>query len=250
MKKIKEIILGLLIISAAGAFGMFVYNHETGKTNRELAKRMAEVSPGGALPETIEGLRQAIALYEEQIERNVREGVQTGIYWKILATRLADKSMHRDALDAYERAIYFNSEDPALYYLTGVSAAIVAKEVIGFGVNSDRERERFYNLSENAYLRSLDLDPLYTRPMYGVAVLYVFELDRPNDALPHLEHYLSIHPTDTSAMFVHARANFMLENYSAAIDMYDRIIARSRDQKVREEASINRDYIQGLIYER
>jgi len=249
MKQFKEIVLGIFIIIAFGWLVTFIYRHESSKQNKDLAKRMMELSPRGGPPETIDGLRQAIALYEDQIERNVREGAQTGAYWKILATRLADRGMHRDALEALERAIHFNSEDPILFYLTGVSAANVAKSIVGFSANADRERMHYFNLSENAYKRALELDITYTKAMYGLAVLYVFEFDRPQDAITYLERYMQIQPSDIQAMFVLARAYFATEQYSQAVDLYDRIASRAKDQKIKNEALNNREIIQGIIYE-
>jgi tetratricopeptide (TPR) repeat protein len=248
MKKFKEFVVAIIIITAVGALIYFMYQRGSETTNRELARRMAEISPRGGPPETIEGLRQAIALYENQIERNVAEGAQTGVYWKILAMRLADRNMHNDALRALERAIYFNTEDPVLYYLTGVSAGAVAKSIIGFSVNANNEREHYFQLSENGYLRALELDITYTRPMYGLGVLYAFELDRPEDAIIHLERYLQIRTSDFNAMFVLARSYFMTGDYTRAIEMYDRIADRTRDRQVREEALYLKDIILGMLY--
>ena len=249
MKKLKEIVLALLILGAVGSLIYFMYQSGSTKTNRELAKRMAEISPRGGPPETIDGLRQAISLYEDQIERNIREGAQTGVYWKILATRYADRNMHNDALDALERAIYYNTEDAALYYLTGVSAASVAKSVVGFSTSAERERDHYYKLAEKSYLRALEIDITYTRPMYGLGVLYVFELDRPHDAIVYLERYLQILTSDVSAMFVLARAYYVTENFSRAIELYDRIVDRTKDKNIREEALNNKDIIMGMMYE-
>ena len=249
MKKLKEIFIAILIIAITGYLTLSVYRAQSSRANRELAKRIAELSPKGGPPETIDGLRRAIALYEDQIERNVREGAQTGVYWKILATRLADRNMHNDALNALERAIYYNTEDPVLYYLTGVSAANAAKSIVGFSANANREREGYFRLSENSYKRALELDVTYTRPMYGLAILYVFELDRPQDAIFHLERLLQIIPSDNSAMFVLARAYFMTENLQKASEIYSRIAERTRDKSLKEEALYNRDIIQGMLHE-
>ena len=249
MKRLKDIVIAILILAAVGSLIYFMYQRGSTRNNRELSRRMAEISPRGGPPETIDGLRRAITLYEDQIERNVREGAQTGVYWKILATRLADRGMHNDALSALERAIYFNTEDASLFYLTGVSAASVAKSVVGFSPSAERERAHYYSLSEKSYLRALELEITYTRPMYGLGILYVFELDRPQDAIVQLERYLQILPSDIPAMFVLARAYFMTQNFSRAIELYDRIIDRTRDQNIRQEALINKDFIQGMLYE-
>jgi tetratricopeptide (TPR) repeat protein len=249
MKRIKEFLLAIVVLAVLVSFLYFVFKDVNSKTNRELTKRIHELSPRGGPPETIDGLRRAIALYEDQIERNVREGAQTGVYWKILGIRLAEKNSHNEALDAFERAIYFNTEDAALYYLTGVSAASAAKSTVGFSAGAEREKDRLYKLSENSYLRAMELDITYTKPMYGIGILYVFELNRPQDAIPYLERYLKISVSDTSAMFILARAYYSTENYASAVEWYDKIVDRAKDKKIKEEALKNKDIILGMLYE-
>ena len=249
MKIFKGIVTVLVIIGVIVLFVILVNRCESSIYSRDLTRRINELSPRGGTPETIEGLRQAIALYEDQIERNVREGAQTGVYWKILATRLADRNMHNDALEALERAIYFNSEDPLLFYLTGVSAGVVAKSIVGFSANSELEREHYFSLSENSYVRAIELNATYARAMYGLAVLYVFELGKAQDAIVYLERFLQLEPSDNNAVAVLARANFMLGNFWEAVELFDRIAARTKDERMREEALENREFIMRLIYE-
>jgi len=249
MKKLKEFLFVVVILLVAGALVHFIYTNTSTRPSKELAKRMAELSPRGGPPETIDGLRKAIALYEDQIERHVREAAQTGVYWKILATRLADRSLHNDALAALERAIYYNTDDAAIYYMTGVSAGHVGKSVIGLTIDSERERERYFKLAENSYLRALEIDITYTRPMYGLAVLYVFEFDRPEDAIVQLERYLQIQASDVNAMFLLARAYFMTQDLARASEIYLRIADRTRNKEIREQALELRDQIEGMLYD-
>jgi len=157
--------------------------------------------------------------------------------------------MHNDALAAYEKAIYFNTEDPTLFYLNGVSAASAAEALVGVSTAIDKEKNRLFKVSENSYLRALELDATYAKPMYGLGKLYVFSLDRTLDAIPYLERYLKINVSDISAMFVLARAYYTTGNYSDALDIYDRIIARTKDKNIKEGALRNKDIIQGIIYE-
>ena len=248
MKKTKEAFIGIFAVLVLAAIVIFVYNHERGRVRRDLARAIAEISPRGGPPETIDGLRRAIALYEAQIERNVQEGAQTGSYWKILAIRLADRGMHRDAIDAFERAIHFNAEDPALFFLVGESASVVASATLDFSPAATAERERFFRLAESAYLRAIQLDPNYARPLLGLGILYTFDLNRPHDAIPLLDRYLRLLPNNIEGMFVLARAFFMTNNFNDAIELYLRIISRSRDQRVREEAQNNIETIRNLLY--
>jgi len=245
--RVKDAIIGLFVIVSFGAIIVMVYHFEMEKGHRDLAKRIVGLSPKGGPPETIDGLKNAIALYERQIDLNVKTGAQTGVYWKILAIRLADKGMHKDALDAFERALYFKADDPTIFYLTGESASIAAASTLDFNANSVAERERYQRLAESAYLRAIELDPTYAKPRLGLGILYAFDLDRPADAVLQLDRYLQIVPSDIRAMFVLARAYYMNGENDRAVDLYNRIISRSKDPKVKAEAQNNIGIIRDLM---
>jgi tetratricopeptide (TPR) repeat protein len=244
---VKDTVVGLLVAVIIGALVAMVYHYELNKSYRDLAKRIVGLSSRGRSPETIDDLKKAIALYENQIELNVKTGAQTGVYWKILAIRLADKGMHKDAIEAFDRALYYKADDPTLFYLTGESASVAAASTLPFKDNSPAERERYQNLAESAYLRSIELDPTYAKPKIGLGILYTFDMDRPSEALPHLERYMQIMPNDIRGMFVTARAYYMTENFNRAIELYDRIIARTKDPKVKAEAQNNIETIRNLM---
>jgi tetratricopeptide (TPR) repeat protein len=250
MKIRKESVLGLAVVLVLGGGIMGVYFYEKRNTNAALAARMAELSPRGGPPETIEGLRAAIAAYKDAVEAHVRDAAQTGTYWKILATRLADKGMHMDALDALEMTIRYNAEDPTPFYLTGVSAGMVAKSSLDFPREGEQssQRERYFGLSERAYLRAIELDKDYAKPRYALGVLYTFELDRANEALPHLVRYLELMPRDVEGMFLLARSYYMTGQYEKAVDLYDRILVTTKDPVKQREARNYRDYVMGQIY--
>jgi tetratricopeptide (TPR) repeat protein len=248
--KIKQrgTILGIVVLLLFAGIVLGVYLMERQKSRYELARRIAELSPRGGIPSTIEGLRAAIAIYEEAVEEHVQTAAQAGTYWKILAVRLADKGMHQDALDALEQGIRYNGEDPTLFYLTGVSAAIVAKNSLGFSrENAQAEGDYYFAMAERAYLRAVELDGAYAKPRYGLGILYCFELDRPEEAIPQLEKYLELMNRDVDAMFALARSYYMAGAYEKAIDLYDRILVSSKDAGKKDEARNNRDYIMGQM---
>ncbi len=244
---VKDAVVGLLVAVFLGALVALVYHYELNKSYRDLAKRIVGLSSKGRTPETIDDLKKAIALYENQIELNVKTGAQTGVYWKILAIRLADKGMHKDALQAFERALYFKADDPTIFYLTGESASVAAASTVNFNSNSTEEKERYQKLAESAYLRSIELDPTYGKPKIGLGILYAFDMNRSDEAIPHLERYMQIMPNDIRGMFVTARAYYMTENFDRAIELYGRILSRTKDPKVKTEAQNNIDLIRGLM---
>lgn len=244
---VKDAVIGLLVAVIFGGLVALVYHYEMNKSYRDLAKRIVGLSSNKGTPQTIDDLKKAIALYENQIEFNVKTGVQTGVYWKILAIRLADKKMYKDALAAYEKALYYNADDPTLFYLTGESASVAAASTLDFNSNSPAERDRYRNLAESAYLRSIELDPTYAKPKLGIGILYTFDMDRPADALPHLERYMQLAPNNISGMFIAARAYYMTENFNRAIELYEKIINRTKDPKVKAEAQSNMDLVRNLM---
>jgi tetratricopeptide (TPR) repeat protein len=159
--------------------------------------------------------------------------------------------MHRDALEALEKAISYNADDPTLFYLTGLSAAVVAASSLDFPGSSGApgaERDKYYALAESAYLRAIKLDPSYAKPRYGLGILYIFELDRPAEAIPHLTRYLELMSSDIDAMFVLARAYYVTGDNTAAIELYDRILSRARNQNQKAEAQKNKEIVMGQSY--
>jgi len=111
------------------------------------------MGPAGAPPETIEGLKAAIATYENRIEQHVKDVAQVGIYWKILATRLMDRKMYGEALKAIEKAVEYYPEDASLQYMEGISAANLAKSIHNVpGSDQIIQREQLFKLAEDAYL--------------------------------------------------------------------------------------------------
>lgn len=238
----------ILIVVLATVLGVFFLRRESARGS--FASRIAEMGPSGAPPETIEGLRSAIAAYEDRIERHVKDAAQTGIYWKILAVRLMDRRLYGEALEALEQAVRYFPEDPTLHYLTGLAASIVAKSTHDTGGRSGAtERGSLFAAAEAAHLRAIGLDGAYARPRYALGVLYVYELDRPVDALPHLRRFLELRSKDVDGMFVLAAAYYLTGAYREAVELYDRIISTTRDAVKRTEAENNKSSVLELLYD-
>ncbi|MCX7948620.1 MAG: tetratricopeptide repeat protein [Treponemataceae bacterium] len=232
------IFLGILV-----AGGLIFWFYQRYSSWGALATRIAEMGPAGRPPQTVEELQKAIATYEGRIERYVRDAAQLGIYWKILAVRLMDRKMYGEALDALERAIHFYPEDPSLQYMKGLSAAIMAKSTTG------KERSAFFSQAEQAHLRALEIDPAYYRSRYALGVLYVFELNTPERAIPHLEMLLEQQKKDVDAHFVLARAYYETGQYRKALDLYDRILSITKVAEKRRQAEENKKIVQDLLNE-
>jgi tetratricopeptide (TPR) repeat protein len=243
MKIRKEAVTGIVFLLIIAAAVTVFLNVRKNQDRNDLASRIAGISGRGGPPETVEGLRNAIALYEKRIEAHVRDAAQTGVYWKILAVRLQDRGLHQDALDALEQAMRYNAEDPALRYLAGISAARAAK-----GEPDAAGRDRYYALSESSFLAAIGMDEAYSRPRYALGVLYAFDLNRPEEAIPHLVRFMELTKNDVDGMFVLARAYYMTSRYREAIELYDSILSITKDSEKRVEAERNRQIIMDVYY--
>ena len=247
MKTTKGAVSAILfvMIIGIGAYGITMYQRN--KSRGEFADRVFSQNSSNP-PQTIEELKAAIAAYEKRIERHVEDAAKTGSYWKLLAVRFMDRGLYGEALEALEQAIIYVPEDAALHCNTGIAAGIMAKSVHVYPGRENMEREKYYALAEKAFLRSIELDSRFFRPRYGLGVLYAFELDRPGEAISHLEKCLEISRNDVDTMFVLARAHFMLRNFQSALDLYDRIITLTRDDQKRLDAQNNRQLILEQMY--
>ncbi|MDR2795163.1 MAG: tetratricopeptide repeat protein [Spirochaetaceae bacterium] len=228
---------------------VFAIYYDKNRERLELAREIAEYGPRKGVPRTIEDLKRAIAAYEKLQEQHVKDAAQTGVYWKILASRFQDKQMYFEAIDALQRAIEITPGDETLHYLLGLNAAYAAKSAYdyqGEGAVGERSR-RYFDLAEKAYLRSIELEPKYNQACFALAVLYIYELERPEEGIAQLTAYMENRSGDSDAMFMMARAFYMLGRYREAVDWYDRGIPLVKDKGRKAEAEENRRFIMGLM---
>ena len=86
--------------------------------------------------------------------------------------------------------------------------------------------------------------------MYGIGVLYVFELDQPDSAIPYLERFLETQKRDSDAMFVLARAYYQTYQFDKAIVLYDKIISLDPNAEKTAEAKANKKVVLDAQYAR
>ena len=122
----------------------------------------------------VEEIKQAIARYQKAVSKTVDDTGQIGIYYKMLALEYMNLSMFRTAYDALQEALAIHPENPILFYYSAICAARVSKAQVEAAV-----RTEWLGRSESLYLRAIDIDPRYADALYGISVLYVFELGRP-----------------------------------------------------------------------
>ena len=211
--------------------------------NESMIRQLSELeSPrydGGEIPdERIRELREGIRLHEEQIRATVQSARQLGVFHRMLAIEYINRSMFGLALEELDRAIRIDPENPQLFFYAGVSAGRFAKAMLDAA-----ERERYLLRAETAYRRAIDLDANHVNALYGLAVLYSFEMDRPEEAEPLLTRILERQTRHLQAMALLARVYAATDRLEEAARMYTRLADTTGDSEIRREALRNRDLV-------
>ena len=238
----------LLSISTILLISFTISFTSCGVSNKTI-QRYQHLEEGVDSPTTIEELEDAIEKYSERVADIQLANSQIGIWYKILGTRYLDTKMYGEALKCFEKAIEFYPTNQNLYYYVVVCAGYMAHAALDYNATGSHEkRYNYLKLAEEAYLRALQLEDRYVRAMYGIGVLYVFELEEPEKAIPHLEKLLTIDTKNIDAMFVLARAYYSNYDFDKAAAMYDTIINTSKSKETIETAEENKKIVLDAAY--
>ena len=191
----------------------------------------------------VEELQREIRVYRKEVERTVDASGQLAVYYKMLAVEYMRGAMYAAAYDALEQAIEIQPENPILFYYSGVCAARMSKAQV---IREDRML--WLDRAEALYRRAITLDPGYAAALYGLSVLYVFELDRPEEAEDLLEKLLTLESKEIDGRFLLARVYYSLGKLENAIELYREIESLSDVKENRERALENRKQIEGELY--
>ncbi len=207
-------------------------------------EQLAELEDGvyeGQEPsdERLEELREAVRQLESRVQERVRDHEHLGRYHKMLAIEYLNREMYGLALDELEAAIEIQAENPVLFYYAAVSAARQAKSTREAGA-----RQELFDDAEWYYKRAIEIRPQYRSALYGLSVLYLFELDAPDEAEPYLDQLLELRPNHREAQFLKGRMRVMQGRIDEAIEVYERIADEAASASDREAALQNRRELQ------
>jgi tetratricopeptide (TPR) repeat protein len=87
---------------------------------------------------------------------------------------------------------------------------------------------RNYAQAENYFIRALQIDPTYAVAYLNLATLYV-RVDRPDDAAPLLQQYLTMKPTDIKAAQIFVDLLLVKEQWPEAIELLDKMRINAPD---------------------
>ena len=191
----------------------------------------------------VEEIQVEIRRYRKEVERTVDAAGQLGIYYKMLAVEYMRGGMFGTAFEALQQAIAIHPENPILFYYAGVcTARMSAAQVI------EEQRAQWLERSEKMYRRAVTLDPEYADALYALSVLYVFELDQPEQAESLLESLLAVESKDIDGRFLLARVYYLRGGLEEAIEVYREIESLSNVELIRREARKGIEQIEEQLY--
>lgn len=204
-------------------------------------RRLQELEEGVSNPNTEAELKDAIRKYEKRVDDIIIAEGRIGIWYKILGSRYMDQKMYKKALKAFQSALEYYPENPNLFYQVGLAASLTAKNSLDFELTgTDIEKKRYFDLAASAYNRALEIDSKHSKAVYALSVLYIFELNRPAEAIPILEKIAEWEKKPIDHLFLLGTAYYMTGENEKAIAVYERIIeiSSSAEKKAKAESNI------------
>jgi tetratricopeptide (TPR) repeat protein len=203
--------------------------------------RPREKSPAGEA--RIEELRKGIARYRKEAERTVEATAQIGVYYKLLALQYMQRQMYGEAYDSLQEAVRIHPENPILFYYSAVCAARMSQAQLAGDAG-----QKWLERAESLYRRALSLDPGYVDALYGLSVLLVYELDRPEEAEALLKRILTIQERNLDALFLLGNVYYRLGRLEEALETYRAAAAATRVPERRRQAEENAERVEKELY--
>lgn len=233
----------------AAMVGIALVLSSCGGTNAKTIKRMQQLEEGVSSPTTEAELKAAIQKYQTRVEDMVLANQQIGIWYKMLGSRYLDNQMYGEALEAFRMATTYYPANQNLYYYVAVCAGYMANQSLDYSATgSTAQKFNYLKLAESAYLEALKIDSKYARALYGIGVLYIFELDEPGKAIPYLETLAEVEKRNVDGMFLLANAYYQTFEFEKAMAMYDKIISTTTSDEKKAQAEANKRQVLEAAY--
>ena len=196
----------------------------------DLARRMAEMD--GVEMSEVDEKRTAqlilkIRTLEDDIGGVIEDQNNRAEFLKLLGLKYMDYRMWSLAAETFDGAVAVTPENSRLHYYRAVCLGQQAK------AESDPVRTRELLLqAEEDYLIALEIEPGYSSAAYGLAILYVYELDRVYDGERLLDDLIRTDPSFIKGLMLRARLYEADGDRGRAVELYRRVREMGRDEEM------------------
>jgi tetratricopeptide (TPR) repeat protein len=234
MKSLKSVLTPLLPVFALFLLPLFTGCPWDRPDYRALAERMGTLEEEGSVTpdeERINELKADIRRVDKEIDDTVDKVRDKGTYYKLLGLKYMDYEMWGQGVQAFNSALDVYPENSRLHYYRGVCLA-------QSGINESNKtlRNELFERAEADYLRSSELDRIYTSPLWGLAILYIYEMDRAVEAALILDRLLSIEPSNEKAIFLRAELYREAGDKMRALELYRKLEVEGKSKEIKDEA--------------
>jgi tetratricopeptide (TPR) repeat protein len=188
--------------------------------------------------ERVAELERQVEQFHDEVVELVKKKGQLGVLYRMLALQYVDNEMYGPALENLEKGLAIYPNNHTMLYYAGLCTGQLAKA-------QPEESVRRSELEQAAryYQRAIELRRDYVEARYALSVLYVFELERPADAVPHLQEILEVQSDHGKAKFLLARVRAEQGRLEEAVSLYGEIAEESEIAEERRRARENRDQL-------
>lgn len=190
---------------------------------------------------------QEIEYYLSSLEelRNPQADADAREYFDYAAVMLMQKRLYREAYNNIMRSLELAPDNTVLLYYAAYSAALFGKAI---RPEDHQEGLNWLNKACQYYRLALAIDPDYIDSLYGLAIILVYELNEPEEAIPLLLKIKEKNVANIDAMFVLAAAYYGVGDYEAAIKEYETIIATTSVQEKKDAAKQRIKELKELLF--
>ena len=214
--------------------------------NKELAERVYELEAAGnpeEEPEKIREIKKEINRWEDELNDAIDAARHTGRYYKTLGLKYMDYKMFGPAAESFSRALEITPENARVYYYRAVANGRLAVS------RDDAQQSAEELLSvERDYKKAIDLEPRFMSPYYSLAVLYIYELERPFEAAPYLDKYLEVERSDGRALLLYGQLLEQMDRPEEAMDIYRRLLSLTDYKAEKEQAALYLERIREGVF--
>lgn len=232
----KKIVLLLIIFS--------LFLGCTKKKTKELSSQVyeTEINKEADRDDRVVELTAEIKKLEKELDETHEKYQKVGNYQRALGVKMMHYKMYYKAYEHFNNAIEFYPNSEMLHYYRGIAASQFAKSQ-----DVESVRRDFMERAKYSQEYSVELNPSFTKGLYALSILYIYEFDRPEDAKPLLDRLLQISTREFDAMLLRALLYEKDGELNAALDLYDTVLTMSKNDRHIINADTNRDKILSRI---
>ncbi|MBN2619300.1 MAG: hypothetical protein JXR64_13390 [Spirochaetales bacterium] len=230
----KKIVFLLIIVSLFSC---------TGKKTENLVSQIYETEGSGVENDKrIKELTLEIKKLNKDLEATLNKYEKVGNFHRALGIKMMHYKMYLKAYEHFSKAIEFFPNSEMLHYYKGVAAGQYA-----LSQDSEVIKREYLEKAKYSQEYAIQLNPRFTKGLYALSILYVYEFDRIDDAKPLLDTLLQISTREFDAMLLRALLYERDGELNAALDMYDSVLSMSKNDIHIIKAETNREKILSRI---